>query len=46
MGNGLIFPYPLVCAHIEPPDANHPNRPCDLRVVGVCGEAGTRRGSR
>ena len=35
MDNGLIFPYPLVCANAESSDANHPNRCLDLRVLVV-----------
>lgn len=46
MDNGLIFPYPLVCANAEPSDANHLNRVVGLRACcsasvgpeGVVGE--------
>jgi hypothetical protein len=42
MDNGLIFPYPLVCANAESSDANHPNRGLGLRVwlVGSVGSEG------
>ena len=47
MDNGLIFPYPLVCANAESADANRLNRPyLFLREWGVSGERGTRGGSR
>ena len=46
MDNGLIFPYPLVCANAESSDANHPIRSLGLRACwtgsvgpeGVVGE--------
>lgn len=46
MDNGLIFPYPLVCANAEPSDANHPISGLGLRALaggsvgpeGVVGE--------
>jgi hypothetical protein len=45
MDNGLIFPYPLARAHVEPGDANHPNLWLVLRDW-FTGERGTRTGSR
>ena len=42
MDNGLIFPYPLVCANAESSDANRLNHPLGLRVcwVGSVGPEG------
>ena len=38
MDNGLIFPYPWLCAHAEPADTNITKPAGRLRVlVGGCG---------
>jgi hypothetical protein len=40
MDNGLIFPYPLVCANAESSDAKTPNPGVSLRVgVGSSGRS-------